>query len=214
MAELCRAYWYPLYSFIRRRGHRPHDAEDLTQAFFARLLDRNYVSVAEQEKGKFRTFLLTVLKRFLANEWDRDHAIKRGGFRPVLSIDQDLAEARLAAEPACHASPDMLFDRQWAAALLEHVMNRLEDEYASSGRAGLFEQIRTRLTREGSAPSYAKIGARLGLTEAAVKMSVQRLRNRYRQILREEISQTVSSPDEIDAEIRELFAIFGARGTA
>jgi RNA polymerase sigma-70 factor (ECF subfamily) len=119
LGELCRTYWYPLYVFIRRRGHRPQDAEDLTQAFFAKLLDKKYVTDAEQEKGKFRTFLLTALKRFLANEWDREHAQKRGGFQPILSIDQERAEARFEAEPVCEASPDVLFDRQWATALLD-----------------------------------------------------------------------------------------------
>jgi RNA polymerase sigma-70 factor (ECF subfamily) len=176
----------------------------LTQAFFARLLDKNYVAAAEEEKGKFRTFLLTVLKRFLANEWDRQHALKRGGFLPILSIDQEDAELRLGAEPVCNAMPDLLFDRQWAAALLEQVMNRLEEEYVGSGRAALFAQLRPRLGSEAAAAPYAQVAQQLRLSEAAVKMAVQRLRGRYRQILREEIAQTVSSPDQIEDEIRHL----------
>jgi RNA polymerase sigma-70 factor (ECF subfamily) len=213
LSELCRTYWYPLYTFIRRQGRNPHDAEDLTQAFFAKLLDKNYVDAAAKEKGRFRTFLLTALKRFLANEWDREHAQKRGGFQPMLSIDQERAEARFAAEPACAALPDVLFDQQWAAALLDQVMQRLGDEYAASGRAALFELLRSRLAPDASAPPYAEVAKQLHLSEAAIKMAVQRLRARYRQILREEISQTVSAPEEIEDEIRYLPATFSAGGS-
>ena len=164
LESLCRAYWYPLYAFVRRQGRGPHDAQDLTQEFFARLLEKNYLKSAAREKGKFRTFLLVVLKRFLANEWDRQHAQKRGGFAPVVSIDQELAESRFAAEPAHQLQPDVLFDRQWAVTLLERVMARLQEEYLTSGRAKLFEHLRSCLARDESALPYAEIAVRLNLT--------------------------------------------------
>lgn len=206
---LCRTYWFPLYAFVRRQGRTPPDAQDLTQEFFARLLQKEYLKSAAQEKGRFRTFLLVALKRFLANEWDREHAQKRGGGAAIVSIDEELAESRFAAEPAHHLQPDLLFDRQWAMTLLEHTMTRLHDEYLSSGRAKLFELLRGCLAKDESALPYVEIAARLNLTEAAVKMAVQRLRARYREILREEISGTVSSAEEIEEEIRHLFSTFG-----
>lgn len=208
LSELCRIYWYPLYSYVRRQGQKPHDAEDLTQAFFARLLEKNYVAGAQQAKGRFRTFLLTALKRFLANEWDRQHARKRGGFLALVSIDASSAESRLSAEPIHDVTPEVLFERQWARTLLDQVMSRLREEYAVTGRATLFEQLRPCLAKNGGRP-YAELATRLGVTEAAVKMAVQRLRARYRGILREEIGRTVSSPEEIEEEISHLFAAFG-----
>ena len=128
LESLCRTYWYPLYAFVRRQGRRPHDAQDLTQEFFTRLLEKDYLKSAAREKGRFRTFLLVALKRFLANEWDRQHAQKRGGFAPIVSIDQELAESRFAAELAHQLQPDVLFDRQWAMTLIERVMARLQEE--------------------------------------------------------------------------------------
>lgn len=210
LEELCRTYWFPLYAYIRRLGRSPQDAEDLTQSFFARLLEKKYLADAEPEKGKFRTFLLTALKRFLANEWDREHAQKRGGFQTVLSIDQAAAESRWAAEPGHDAAPDVLFERQWARTLLDLVLHHLEQEYAQTGRAALFAQLRSCLARGSSARSYSQIAASLGLTEPAVKMAVQRLRARYRQILQEEIRKTVLLPEEVDAEIRHLFTTFSS----
>lgn len=211
--ELCRNYWYPIYAYIRRLGRSPHDAEDLTQGFFAKLLDKNFVAAAEREKGKFRTFLLTAVKRFLANEWDREHAQKRGGFQPLLSIDQELAEARLHSEPGSQLSPDLLFDQRWASTLLERVMDRLQEEYTSTGRGTLFTELRSRIVPDRLSSSYAQAAAQLAISEAAFKMAVQRFRARYRQLLRQEIGQTVSDPEEVEAEIRHLFATFGARGT-
>jgi RNA polymerase sigma factor (sigma-70 family) len=209
LETLCRTYWYPLYAYVRRQGHSPHDAQDLTQGFFARLLQKDYLQAAAREKGKFRTFLLVALKRFLANEWDREHAQKRGGFAPVVSIDQEDAESRLAAEPAHNLQPDVLFDRQWARTLLERTMTRLRDEYAATGRARLFELLQGCLAKDESALAYAEIAARLNLTVAAVKMAVRRLRARYREILHAEIADTVASPEEIEEEIRHLFSTFG-----
>ncbi len=209
LETLCRTYWYPLYAYLRRQGRPPHDAQDLTQGFFARLLQKDYLQAAAREKGKFRTFLLVALKRFLANEWDREHALKRGGFAQVVSIDQEIAESRFGAEPSHNVQPDVLFDRHWAMTLLERTMAQLQEEYVASGRAKLFEYLQSCLAREASALPYAEIAARLNLTEAAVKMAVHRLRNRYREILRAEIAHTVSSVEEVEEEIRLLFASFG-----
>ncbi len=207
---LCRSYWYPLYSYARRSGHPPPDAEDLTQGFFAVLLEKDYLKAAARDKGRFRTFLLVALKRYLANEWHRQHAMKRGGFAPFVPIDQDLAESRFASEPAHNLPADLLFDRQWAMTLLERSMAQLEREYVTSGRAQLFNYLRHCLTKHESTLPHGEIAARLNLTVAAVKMAVHRLRSRYREILRHEIAQTVSTPEEIEEEIRHLFAAFGS----
>jgi DNA-directed RNA polymerase specialized sigma24 family protein len=162
-----------------------------------------------RERGRFRAFLLTALKRYMANEWDRQHAAKRGGFAPVVPIDQTVAETRFAAEAAHQMPPDLLFDRQWALTLLERTLARLQEEYTASGRARLFEALRNSLTKEESALSHNKIAAQLGLSEAAVKMALHRLRGRYREILLQEIGETVSSPAELDEEVRQLFSAFG-----
>ena len=209
LEALCRTYWFPLYAFIRRQGRGPHDAQDLTQEFFARLLEKGYLNSATQEKGRFRTFLLVTLKRFLANEWDRQQAQKRGGGKLIVPIDPELAESRFLAAPAAELQPDLLFDRQWAVTLLERTMSRLQEEYVSTGRAKLFELLRGCLAKDESALPYAEIAARLNLTEPAVKMAVQRLRSRYREILRAEIADTVAGPQEVEDEIRHLFSTFG-----
>lgn len=206
--ELCRAYWYPLYAYARRTGQSPSDAQDLTQGFFARLLDKNYLASADREKGRFRTFLLVAFKRYAANEWDREHAGKRGGFAVKLPIDGNDAEIRFRAAPG--ATPDVLFDRQWATTLLDRTLAALQEEYVASGRSKLLEYLRPCLAGEESALPYAQIAARMNLTEAAVKMAVQRLRARYGQLLRAEIAHTVSSPEEIEQELRELFLCFGS----
>jgi RNA polymerase sigma-70 factor (ECF subfamily) len=208
LQELCQAYWYPLYAFVRRSGHSPEDAEDLTQTFFARLLDKNFLAAADPHKGRFRSFLLVALKRFLANEHERRNAVKRGGRAAFVAIDTELAESRLGGDLACHDSPDALLDKQWAIALLGHVMARLQSEYSDSGRAALFQQLRAAITRDDDAIGYAEIAKLLGTTAAAVKMAAMRLRARYHAILREEIARTVASPGEIDDEIRHLFSVF------
>ena len=209
LEALCRTYWFPLYAFVRRQGRNPHDAQDLTQEFFARLLEKEYLKSATQEKGRFRTFLLVALKRFLANEWDRQHAQKRGGATLIVPIDPELAESRFMAGPAQELQPDLLFDRQWALTLLDRTMARLRDEYLATGRAKLFELLRGCLAKDESALPYSEIASRLNLTEPAVKMAVQRLRARYREILRNEIADTVAGPQEIEEEIRHLFSTFG-----
>jgi len=209
LESLCRAYWYPLYAYIRRLGHSPADAEDLTQGFFARLLEKDYLKAATPAKGRFRTFLLMALKRYMANEWDRQHAGKRGGFATLVPLDQELAESRFAADVVQDLPPDVLFDRQWAMTLLETTMARLREEYVTTGRATLFDYLRPCLARDESALSYAEIATQLNLTEAAVKMAVHRLRARYREVLRQQIADTVTSTEEVEEEIRHLFSAFG-----
>jgi RNA polymerase sigma-70 factor (ECF subfamily) len=208
LAELCQSYWYPLYAFARRQGHSPPDAEDLTQGFFARLLEANTVAGAQPEKGRFRSYLITAFKRYLAHDWERRHAQKRGGFCEVVSMDLEGAEAALESELRDAATPEALYDRQWALTTLETVLTRLEEEYVASGRAALFEHLRPCVGGEESALPYATIAARLKLTEPAVKMAVRRLRLRYRELLREEIAKTVQDESEVEDEIRCLFAAF------
>ena len=209
LERLCRTYWFPLYAFVRRQGHSAADAQDLTQEFFARLFQKDYLKSAAQEKGKFRTFLLVALKRFLANEWDRQHAAKRGGFTPPVSIDQEMAENRFANEPGHNLQPDVLFDRQWAMTVLEQSLAELQEEYVKTGRAKLFEALRGILDRDETALLYSEIASKLNLSEAAVKMAVYRMRNRYRELLRGQIANTVSTPQEIEEEVLHLFTAFG-----
>jgi RNA polymerase sigma-70 factor (ECF subfamily) len=210
LEELCRAYWYPLYAYVRRRGHSPHEAEDLTQEFFARLLAKNYLADVDREKGKFRSFLLASLKHFLANEWDRARAAKRGGGQPHLSLDVQTAETRYRSEPADDLTPEKLLERQWALALLDQVLARLRAEFAADGQEKQFDELKVWLTEGKGATSYAAVAATLGTTEGAAKVAVHRLRRRYRELLREEISHTVATPAEIDEEIRHLFAAFAS----
>lgn len=207
LEELCRTYWYPLYAYVRRRGFEAHEAEDLTQEFFARLLAKNYLVDVDREKGKFRSFLLASLKHFLANEWDRAQAKKRGGGHTIISLD---AETRYRQEPKDELSADKLLDRQWAIALLDQVLARLGAEYAEAGKSEVFEQLKDSLTGTRDSIPYAAIAAKLDTTEGAVKVAVHRLRQRYRKLLREEIAHTVASPAEIDDEIRHLFAAFSS----
>jgi len=208
LAALCETYWYPLYAYVRRCGYESHDAEDLTQEFFARLLDKDYLASVDRSKGKFRSFLLASLRHFLANERDRAKARKRGGGRTVFSFDRGEAETRYRLEPSHELTPEKDFDRQWALTLLGQVLEGLRAEHVASGTEGLFEGLKGFLTQaEGSCP-YAEVACRLGMTEGAVKVAVHRLRRRYRQLLREHIARTVASPEEIDEEIRHLFGAF------
>jgi RNA polymerase sigma-70 factor (ECF subfamily) len=204
LETLCRAYWYPLYAFVRRLGHSPHDAEDLIQGFFAQCIEKDYLRAADQHKGRFRSFLLIALKRFLANEWDRARTRKRGGDRVVISLD---AEERYAAEPVETGSPDKLYERRWALTLLENVLAHLQSEQAAAGRSGIFGELQPFLTSAGRGTPYKELAQRLGLTEGSVKVAVHRLRERYRELLETEIANTVSSPGEIDEERRYLLRI-------
>jgi RNA polymerase sigma-70 factor (ECF subfamily) len=206
MAELCRAYWYPLYAFVRRRGHDTHEAEDLTQEFFLRLLAKNYLADVERGKGKFRAFLLAALKHFLANEWDRSQTQKRGGGQVFCALDAACAENRYQREPSHDLTPEKLFERHWALTVLEQVLVRLQAEFVTEGRQTLFDMLKQSLTGGQPSPRYAEVAAALGMSEGAVKVAAHRLRRRYRQLLRAEIAQTVAGPEEIDDEIRYLLA--------
>lgn len=209
LAELCEIYWHPIYVYARRRGQSPADAEDLTQEFFARLLSKDYLASADGNKGKLRTFLLVAMQRFMAEQWKRSSALKRGGGAVCLSIDTERAEHALEAELASDLSPEVLFDRQWAMTLLESVIEELRGDYVQSDRTEVFDQLRhLLLTNEATRP-YRELGEGIGLSEGAVKVAVYRMRQRYRQLLHERIADTVSSPDEVAEEIRHLFGLFG-----
>jgi RNA polymerase sigma-70 factor (ECF subfamily) len=188
-------------------GHNPHDSEDLVQAFFAQCLEKNYLSAANRAKGRFRSFLLIALKRFLANEWDKARTRKRGGGAPPISLDALTAEQRYALEPAEQLSADRLFERRWALTLLDKVLSRLREEQIAGGRGASFDALKDSLTSGGKNASYAELAARLGLTEGAVKVAVHRWRQRYRELLEVEIANTVASPEEVADERRYLLAV-------
>ena len=204
LENLCQIYWHPLYAYVRRRGYSPDDAQDLTQAFFARLLERNAVASVVPGKGRFRSFLLTSLNHFLADEWDKARAQKRGGGK-VISLDLQSAETRLGEMPAERFTPEKAFEHRWAMTLLEQVYQQLENEYRDQGKAAQFAALRVALAGKSDAAPYAKLAQELGTTEGAVKVAVHRLRQRYRAILREIIADTVSTPDEVEDELRHLF---------
>ena len=207
LAQLCGTYWYPLYAFVRRKGHGPHDAQDLTQAFFARLLEKNYVAQAERERGRFRTFLLAALTHFLADEWDKVRRLKRGGGREIISFDAASAEERYRLEPIEQLNAAKLYERRWVTTLFDQVLARLEQEFRDAGNGTLFDGLKSSLLAEPDGPSYAELGTTLGLTEDAVKQAVHRMRRRYRELFREEIAQTVAGPGEVEEELRHLFAV-------
>ena len=209
LEELCQAYWQPIYAFVRREGHSPEDAQDLTQEFFARLLQKNYLQAVDRSKGRFRSFLLASVKHFLANEWDKARAQKRGGQKVVVPIDGVSAETSYAVEPVERLTPEKIFERRWALTLLNAVMAELRVEYQREGKTALFEELKPTLTGDGQLPGYAELARRLRTSEGAVKVAAHRLRRRYRELLRAEIAQTVTSPEEVDEEIRALFAALG-----
>ncbi|MGE3817818.1 MAG: RNA polymerase sigma factor [Isosphaeraceae bacterium] len=204
LSWLCREYWFPVYAYIRRRGHDPDQAQDATQEFFTRLLEKRFLGSVDPSKGKFRAFLLSCCKHFLANERDRRQATKRGGGRASVSIDSHDAERRYFLEPVESQTPESLFDRRWALTLLDNVIAQLGREYHAKGKGELFELLKASLAGELEAPTYTRIGEALGLREDAVKKAAQRLRARYREVLRERIADTVSSPTEVDEELRFL----------
>ena len=206
LEKLCRNYWLPIYVFVRRQGHGPHDAQDLTQEFFARLLEKNFLAGVQREKGRFRSFMLASVKHFLANEWDKANAQKRGGGKVPISIDSELGENSFSLEPADTLTAEKIYERRWALALLEQVLRRLREEYTRDGKEKQFEQLKPTLTEASGSVPYAQIALRLGTSEGAVKVAVHRLRQRYRELLRAEIADTVADAGEIDDEIRNLFA--------
>jgi RNA polymerase sigma factor (sigma-70 family) len=209
LATLCELYWYPLYAFVRRRGYDPDAAQDLTQSFFARVIEKAYLRDATPTRGRFRSFLLGSLKHFLANEWDHAHALKRGGGVTVLPLDVELGdgENRYRLEPADDETPEHLFERQWALALLERTLARLREEHAEAGKGAQFDVLKPVLTGEPLDETYAQLGERLGMSEGAVKVAVHRLRRRMRALLEEEIARTVADPREADDEIQYLFGV-------
>lgn len=209
LARLCQTYWYPVYTFVRRLEHGPEDAQDLTQEFFFRLIEKDYLKALDRETGKFRSFLLVVLKRFLANEWDRANRQKRGGGRQIVSLNAEDTELRYRNEPVDDRTPEKVFDQRWALAVLEQVMNRLQTEMIEAGKAELFGGLKAFLGGEGDGASYSEVAVRLQMNEGALRVAVHRLRRRYREILREEIASTVASPDQIEDEIRHLFLSLG-----
>ena len=208
LEELCRTYWYPLYAYVRRQGHSKEDAEDLTQGFFAGFLKRNYLEGVSSEKGRFRAFLLAALKHYLANEYDRAGRQKRGGGVAALSLNWQDADTRYQIDPADQLSPDKLYDRAWATTLLEQVIARLRAECAAEGKARVFEELKPFLmVGKGDIP-YAQAAASLGVNEGAARVAVHRLRQRYRELLREEIARTLAAPADLDEELRALFQAF------
>jgi RNA polymerase sigma-70 factor (ECF subfamily) len=209
LRDLCEAYWYPLYAFIRRQGHPAEEARDLTQEFFLRLLEKDFLALVDQSRGKFRSFLMAACKHFLANERDRARAQKRGGGREVLSLDAQAGESRYIAEPTHDLTAERLFERRWALLLLHRVLERLRDEWRRAGKGEQFETLKAFLTGEKPAGQYAEAAAALGATPGAVRVAAHRLRRRYRELLREEIARTVNDPGEVEAEIRDLIAALG-----
>lgn len=204
---LCRSYWYPLYAYARRAGQAPHDAEDLTQEFFARLLEKDWLLAAAPEKGRFRSFLLMALKRFMAKEWQRVNAQKRGGGLCHLSLDTTDAEQRYAGEPAEPLTAEDIYERRWAMTLLNQALERLRVEFAEGGKEAEFECLKHWLSAERGRIPYADLAAELGCSEGAARVAVHRLRKRFRQFFREAISNTVAEGEQVDEELRHLVVV-------
>ncbi|MGD0259532.1 MAG: sigma-70 family RNA polymerase sigma factor [Verrucomicrobiota bacterium] len=207
LEKLCRTYWYPLYVYARRQGEDEEAAKDLTQGFFARLLEKNYLAQAQRERGRFRSFLLASLKHFLADERDKIRAQKRGGGQPIISLDDTTCEDRYRLEPAEAMDAEKLFERRWALTLLEQARARVREEHIKAGKAELYDRLKPFESGDENASSYAQVAAELGLTESAVKSAVFRMRQHYRELVREEVAHTVESPAEIDEEIRHLIRV-------
>lgn len=208
LSQLCEAYWYPLYAYVRRRVESVDDAQDLTQAFFTELLVKNSVNAANPDRGRFRSYLLTAFKHFLSKEWEKGRARKRGGGRAPLSLDFTAADSSLVIEPAAGLTAEQIYDRQWATMLLSRIVERLANEFEHAGKGLQFEVLRGYLIGDHQGLTYAQAAKTLGTTEAAAKKAASRMRQRYRELLREEILQTVSGPDAVEDEIRNLFAVF------
>jgi len=206
LEQLCRTYWYPLYAYVRREGSSATDAQDLTQEFFARLLEKNYLAQVERQKGKFRSFLLAALRHFLADQRDRARAVKRGGGADCLSLDAQTAEGRYRLEPVDRMDAEKIYERRWAMTLLEQALTRLRDENVAAGKTELFERLRDFVAGESDV-SCGEAAAQLALTESAVKSALHRLRQRYRELVREEVAHTVADPAEIDTELRYLITV-------
>jgi DNA-directed RNA polymerase specialized sigma24 family protein len=209
LEKLCRTYWRPIFAFLRRQGLPPAEAEDITQGFFAQLLERGSLNAVRKEKGRLRSFLLGGLKLFLADDHRRAMAIKRGsGLRPI-PLDELRADERSEMEPTDPMTADMIYERRWALTVLERVLSRLKDEYCAAGNAALFDALKQLLPDEPGSPSQAEIAARLGMTENAIRQAFYRFRQRYQSLLREEIAHTVATPGDIEDELRHLIAVLG-----
>jgi len=208
--KLCRTYWYPLYAYVRRRGFGPEDAQDLTQEFFARLLQKNYPAQADRAKGKFRSFLLLTLNHFLADQYDRATARKRGGGHIFIPLDPEAAEGRYLREPPDDLSPEKLFERRWAQSMLENALQRLRQEYGAESQPERYAVLKAFEPGEQLTLSYAEAAQRLGITESALKSKIHKLRQRHRELVREEIAQTVCTSAEIDEELRHLLAVLSS----
>ena len=209
LAQLCSAYWYPLYAFVRSRGNSPADSEDLTQEFFRRFLEKNSLLSVAPAAGKFRTFLLTCLTNFLVKEWERGRAQRRGGGRSPVPLDASTAETRFSMEPADHSTPEAMFEKRWALAVLEQTMKALQDEYRERNRAEGFEELKGFLPGGQGSESRVEVAAKRNISVNAVDVAVHRLRQRFGTLLREQVAQTVSSESEIDEEIRYLMSVLG-----
>jgi RNA polymerase sigma-70 factor (ECF subfamily) len=213
LEKLCRTYWPPLYAYIRRDGCDKTEAQDLTQEFFARLLAKDYLQHLHHQEGKFRSFLLAYLKNFLSEQRQRAGALKRGGDRVFVPLDAPAGEEGYLIEPVDTLTPDQVYERRWAQAVMQRALDQLREEFASRGQSTLFERLQDYQPREAGGMTYAQLGSGLGLTEAAVKSTVQRMRQRHRELLREEIAHTVTRPEEIEEELRYFRAVLGrARG--
>ena len=210
LAALCQTYWYPLYAYVRRQGRQPDDAQDLTQAFLAQLLEKHYLQSADPERGRFRSFLLTAFKRFLSKERNRERTKRRGGGRKLLTLDFEAGERQYNLEPAHEATAEKIYEQRWALTLLDRVFARLRDEFEQAGKQKEFNGLKVYLTGEAGTLSYQEAAAELGMTEGAVKVAVHRLRRRYRDLVREEIAQTVAGPEEVDEELRQLLVAVGS----
>jgi RNA polymerase sigma-70 factor (ECF subfamily) len=206
LEAVCRAYWYPLYAYVRRCGNSPHDAQDLTQEFFRLLLEKRWLEQADRDKGRLRSFLITALKRFVAQEWRRQSARKRGGGQDCIPVDTEFAESRYAADPAASSPADEVFDRQWALTLLELTMARLQSEFVAAGRADDFAMLKEFLVVSHAAMDYRSAATQLNISEGHARVAVHRLRKRFRELYREEISQTLPDGADLDAELRHLAA--------
>jgi len=205
--ELCRAYWFPLYVYIRRRGVSPEDAEDLTQGYFSALIEKDYLAQADRERGKLRSFLLTTLKHYLADEWTKASALKRGHGKTAVSIDAAQAEERYALEPVDEQSPDRLFEKRWALTLLDNVLEALRADYVGSGQGGLFDVLKKFLAWNSAGEAYREAATELGMKENAVRVAVFRMRRRYGDLLRAQVADTVASSEEVSSEVDYLFAL-------
>jgi len=207
LEKLCRTYWYPVYSFVRRKGYSPEDAEDLTQGFFARLIERQDFDAVRREKGRFRSYLLVALKHFLINEWKRGQTLKRGAGQAPVPLDQELAEGWYRQEPVDAQTPETIFERRWAITLLELVLSRLRAEYEQSGRTELFNCLRGFISDDAHSQTQAEASGALGISEGAIKQAVFRLRRRYQELLREEIGNTVATTGDVEDELRHLITL-------